>query len=488
MKIKWLLLLILIAGFFLRTYRTQDLMGFYFDQGRDAKVIWNLWHQGKFFLIGPTTGIEGIFLGPFYYYLISPAYLLGGGNPVFPAVQLAVINILGILVIYKLGVEFFSPSAGLISAFLLSFSNRLAQDHRWLSNPTPLPLFSALSVYFLIKIINHKDKAIHYPLLGLCLGLSLQLEAASAVFFLPATIIVLLLMRRPLIFKYIHLLHLFVAFLITLIPQLWFNFRHGNILFQAFHRFLVSEKSFQTVLPSFYSDRLKFYYQVFMEKLINDNHLLPIFIILIIIAVYFGYKQIINKNTGLLVVWIATPLALLLFYHGNYGYVWGYYFTGIYPIFILLLSVLLATAYHRHNLGKSAVIILLSLFLFDNLHHLKNFLTAGLEGPYSITLGNSLAAVDWVYQDAGSTPFNVDVYVPPVISHSYDYLFLWRGQTKFHNQPTDHLVPRLYTLLEQDPPHPERLEAWLTRQAGYAYIDTQVSFGGVSAQRRTRYP
>ena len=44
---------------------------------------------------------------------------------------------------------------------------------------------------------------------------------------------------------------------------------------KAFYRFLISEKSFQTILPSFYIDRLKFYYQVFSEKLINNTNLLP---------------------------------------------------------------------------------------------------------------------------------------------------------------------------------------------------------------------
>src|SRR3989339_1471952 len=80
---KILLIAILALALFLRTYRVADFLGFWFDQGRDAKVVWDIWHSGKLTLIGPTTGIEGIFLGPFYYYLITPAYILGGGNPVY---------------------------------------------------------------------------------------------------------------------------------------------------------------------------------------------------------------------------------------------------------------------------------------------------------------------------------------------------------------------------------------------------------------------
>ena len=487
MKKHWLLILILLFGLFFRTYRTSNLMGFYFDQGRDAKVIWDLWHNNKFFLIGPTTGIEGIFLGPFYYYLIAPAYLLGGGNPVWPAVELVIINILGIFVVYKIGEIYFSRTSGIIAAFLLAFSHRLVQDHRWLSNPTPLPLLAAIAVFIILKIINSQARAIHYLILGLVLGLSLQLEAASAIFFLPATALIFILFYRSIFRKLIYLLHLVLTFSLTLIPQLYFNFRHENIIFQAFQRFLISEKSFQPTLSGFYTDRLRYYYQVFFEKLINDNNLLPLFILLIIFLLLFTITKLVNKNIGVLLVWIITPLVFLLFYHGNYGFIWGYYFTGVIPVFILLFSYILSLGIAQKGFACAVVVVLLLLFSYDNTLHLKKFLTTDLKDPTTISFDNSLSAVDWVYQDAKNTPFNVDAYVPPVIPHAYNYLFLWRGSTKYHVLPQQILVPRLYTVIEQDPPHPERLEQWLTRQQNYAQVGTEITFGGVSAQRRARY-
>ena len=55
--IYFLLALCLLGGLFIRTYRTDQILGFYYDQGRDAMEIWELWHEGDVFLIGPTTGI-----------------------------------------------------------------------------------------------------------------------------------------------------------------------------------------------------------------------------------------------------------------------------------------------------------------------------------------------------------------------------------------------------------------------------------------------
>src|SRR3990167_5828977 len=128
---------LLFLAFLIRVYRIDSFLGFYFDQGRDAKVIWDFWHNSKMFLIGPTTGIAGIFRGPFYYYLIAPFYLLGGGNPIWPSIFLSFTTVLANLLIYYLGFKFHSRIAGLLAAAIASFSFNITIASRWLSNPTP---------------------------------------------------------------------------------------------------------------------------------------------------------------------------------------------------------------------------------------------------------------------------------------------------------------------------------------------------------------
>jgi len=476
---------LLLAALFLRVYRLGALTGFYFDQGRDAKIIWDLWHSGKFFLIGPTTGIEGIFLRPFYYYLIAPFYLIGNGNPVIVSIALAVINVLGIYVIYKIGKEFFSQSAGLLASTFVAFSLPLVQAHRWLSNPTPLPLFSATSVWMLLKIITGSTSPWVWSVLGLCLGLGLQLEAASAVFFLPATLLVFLIFRKNINWS-LNLLHLIFTFSLTLIPQLWFNFRHDNILFAAFARFLLAEKSFTPVLSDFYRQRLFFYFDTFSQKFFLDRNLAIPFGVILLVAFLLTFRKFKKVFWGLTIIWV-TPLVFLLFYHGNYGFVWDYYFTGIYSIFALFAAVVLTAAAGQNKLFRNVVGAVVVVFLVTNVFHLRNYLSAGTDGPTTVVLEPSLAAVDAVYSDAGDKPFNVDVYVPPVIPHAYDYLFLWRGHTKYQKQPNSDLQPLLYLVYEVDPPHPERLEAWLTRQNTYARMISQFRFGGLTVEKRLRF-
>jgi hypothetical protein len=103
-----------------------------------------------------------------------------------------------------------------------------------------------------------------------------------------------------------------------------------------------------------------------------------------------------------------------------------------------------------------------------------------------------MQAVNWILSDGvkRGKPFNVDVYVPPVIPHAYDYLFLWQATKKcgesLCGMEKEKRVDALYTLYEVDPPHPERLEAWLERQAGIGKVLEETKFGGITVQRRQR--
>ncbi|KKU90718.1 MAG: hypothetical protein UY23_C0008G0003 [Candidatus Jorgensenbacteria bacterium GW2011_GWA1_48_11] len=108
---------ILAIALLIRVYRIGELLGFYFDQGRDALVIWDFWKNGKLFLIGPTTGIEGVFRGPWYYWLIAPFYILGKGNPVWPSVFLSLTTVVGVFLAYKLAEKLGGKWAGFIASF-----------------------------------------------------------------------------------------------------------------------------------------------------------------------------------------------------------------------------------------------------------------------------------------------------------------------------------------------------------------------------------
>lgn len=482
------LALILVTSFFLRIYRLDQLLGFYYDQGRDALVVWDFWHSGRFFLIGPTTGIEGIFRGPWYYWLIAPFYLLGGGNPVLPAVFLSLTTTLAALLAFLIGRKIHSTTAGLLAAFIASFAFALTVASRWLSNPTPMLLISMLLVYSLMLISEGKKWA--WMLTGFLLGMAMQFGSAAEIFYFPAVVLFGLLNRKYLPSFKILLLSVLLVFL-SFLPQIIFDLKHDGILRAGIEKFLLKEESFKASFWETVKIRFPFYYDVFLGKIFHGFAQTKSVLTLLIGVLTIVFSKMLLKNPGFQAVslLLVSPIIGMLFFQGNHGNVYDYYFTGYYLIFILYISILLAQLAKSFT-GKIVLAAFLFFFIQSNWDVTRWTLSAGVDGPEHITLGNQLQAVDWVLQDGRGKEFNVDVYVPPVIPYAYDYLFLWKTGTlcgESHcGMILDRQVPVLYTLYEVDSPHPERLEAWLNRQSGIGVVEEKQVFGGITVERRSR--
>jgi len=485
-KLNYFLLgMTLVIGLFVRIYRTRSVLGFYFDQGRDALVIWDLIHKGKLFLIGPTTGIAGIFRGPFYYYLIAPFYWLGKGNPVWPAIFLAVTTMAAVVLIYYLTAKLIDRTTGLFAAIIASISFYMMLASRWLSNPTPMLLLSVLLVWMMYLATQGKKWA--WPAMVFIAGSSLfHFGSAGELFYFVAILIFFIWQKGyKLPFKWIALG--IVAGLITAAPLVLFDLKHDGILRNNILKFFVTDQSFKLSLWEVAKTRFAFYYDTFTVKIFLDQKTLEKFLLAGVGASFVVFLPKFWKNTliRISVLLLASLCIGLLFFQGNQGNIYDYYLTGYYMIFILLFAVALGQLW-KYIPGKVFVIIFFAVFLRANLIIDWYKISAGYDGPGTIVMGNQLQAIDWIYQEAAGRPFNVDVYVPPVIPYAYDYLFKWYGGDIKGAEPKTELVPLLYTLVEDDPPHPDRRDPWLVRQDGIGRIVKEATFGGIVAQERVR--
>lgn len=477
--IYFLLGLILILAFVVRVFRLDTLLGFYYDQGRDALIIWDLWHKGKFFLIGPTTGLAGIFRAPYYYYLIAPFYLIGGGNPLYPAVFLIFTTMVAVAFIYCLGAKIQDRATGLIAAMIASFSFNVVMASRWLSNPTPMLLLSMILVWAMLKR--------SWPVIALVAGLSLfSFGSAGELFYLPAIIVFALWNYKILANKKTFLISLLIFFL-TFAPLVLFDLKHGGILRGNLVKTFVGEKSFTLPTKFLFENRNPFYYDVFTNKIFHYRGQVEKEILAAagLAFIFFLPKLLKNRGVKILLLLLISPIIGLYFYQGNATVLYDYYLTGYYLIFILLFAIALGKVW-QYKLGKILIICFFWFFLKNNYAPLHFKLTDKSQGPGSIAFVNQKQIIDWVYRDAKSKNFNIDVYVPPVIPYAYDYLFKWRGLTKYRLSPSEQKTPLLYTVYELDTDHPERLDAWLARQKGIGKVEQEFRSGAIIVQRRIR--
>jgi 4-amino-4-deoxy-L-arabinose transferase-like glycosyltransferase len=482
-----LLAVILILAFFVRVYRVDKVLGFYFDQGRDALVIWDLIHLHKFFLIGPTTGLPGIFRGPYYYYLIAPFYFLGKGNPTWPSIFLALTTIFAIYLVYKLGEKIQDRVIGIIAAIIASFSFYIVMASRWLSNPTPMLLLSMILVWTMVKIAyGEKKEKIQkwWVVIAAVSGLSLfNFGSSGEFFYFPTLAVFAIWQRRKLPNLRYFILSIFVFFL-TFAPLVLFDLKHDHILLHNFlGTFGGGSGSFKFPTLDFFNGRNASYFDIFTNKIFQDRKNQEIIVLVVAAIAFLVRLPKLFKNTGFKVVLLLLGSAVigLYFYQGNYGVLYDYYMTGYYLIFILLFAIVLGQIW-KYRIGKVFVIYFLYLFFINNIPVTWSKITDGCDGPESICFINQKEAIDWIYADAKKQNFNVDVYVPPVIPYAYNYLLEWKvNPNNVNNQES-----LLYTLYEVDSPHPERLEAWLTRQKGIGKVQETYKTGGITVERRTR--
>ncbi|MBP9758778.1 glycosyltransferase family 39 protein [Candidatus Dojkabacteria bacterium] len=469
---------ILLFALFVRVYRLPDILGFWYDQGRDALVIWDLIHNSKLFLIGPMMGNTGIFRGPWYYYLITPAYYFSNGNPIYANYFLILISVFGLFLLYKLGEKIGGKRLGLIALVIASFSSYVIGASRWLSNPTPTLLTGIGFIYFAIKLFERKWWAL--PSTALIIGMGLNFGAATEMFLIPALIFILYL--KPKLIPNLKVIVLSIlSFVFTFLPQIIFEIRHKGVMLKAFYNFVFNEKTFTINFVEILSGRIERYYDLFTSKFWNGNSVLflPFFIIFIFFLVFKFKTYWKDDKFKVLFITFMSPFIGTLFFVSNLGGFYDYYFTAFYFVFILMFSYVFVDLL-KTKLGKIALAGFLILFFIINYKSFDYYKTP-LDNSEIIALKNQVDAISWIKSDA-RTDFNIDVYVPPVVPYAYDYLFKWQGLIQVEKQ-----VELLYTLYEVDPPHPERLSAWLLRQEKIGKVVDEKVYGGITVQKRLRY-
>lgn len=219
---------ILAVAAFLRFYQIEPFMTFLGDQGRDAIVVKRIVTFEHFPAIGAPSSVGQIYLGPFYYYLISPFLLLFNFNPAGLGIGVAFLSVLALIYI---AYEMYKEYGGLLTAVFVSFmtfSFSLVELSRFSWNPNLLPYFLFLSLYFFYKWIVG-NSWIHAVLFGSFLAFAFQLHYLTMLIFVPIGgyyIYSLWLVKKKTQFIK-QTIFAFGAFLFFSVPLIVFDLRHN---------------------------------------------------------------------------------------------------------------------------------------------------------------------------------------------------------------------------------------------------------------------
>jgi len=412
--------------------RVPSLLSHYvaytYDQGRDfiAGASIMLFHKIPF--IGPTTGVNGLFHGSWWYYLLSVPYLLFSGQPIgyyWFNFFIQFILLIGLMVFLK-------KEFGLVVAILFGLLITLSPYFTFMSlfvgnNVMVLP---ALLTFLICNYYLFQEKRVS-PLLLFVTGLSLafvgEFELSFGIFLIPLYFIAIVIwkdLRKTLFNEKIP--YFILGLLLAFTPRILFELKNSFAQTKVLLSFLFHPKLYNSPAPylSRVSERWILFKGYYFE-LFNNEYFAYIFLVSILVIAILTGISVVQKKTKIQAVFFFYIYLLggLFFLATLYkDFFWKNYYEGIHYIFLFICITLIGQHIHKkYLLIKRA--FLLSICLGLGIVSILQ-LTKMHKPPFDgLQVQESVASFILKSQDQNKN-YCLRIYTPSVIPHTYDYLFL----------------------------------------------------------------
>lgn len=435
-------------------------VGYTYDQGRDFLKVAEMITTHKPTFIGPTTGINGLYHGAWWYYVLIIPFLLFKGSPIgFYYFNLIVQ--LGSLIVFSLfAKKYFGNRLAILMTLLISLSPYFAFTSLFVGNN--IMVLPVMLGFLITNFQILEEKKIKNPLLialltGLFLGLIGEFELSFGLFLIPTYFLALFIFKKFRTF-YSHLpnLGLFLlglGFIFT--PRMLFEIKNKFLQTKTLFSFFLKPKLYN---PKPYIDVLKdqvILFKGYYEGLFPHPALtLIVSLLLIFIIVYFiKSKAKIYVQSLIFFSYLLGMLFLFsTFYKDNF---WGNYYEGIQYIFVFIIAILLTTKM-RMKLWNQYLLIGLLIFF-----GISQIITSWRTTPKFEGLAVQRAIVTYILDHEKNTQnYCVRIYTPPVIPHTYNYLFAYEKMKIKVSLPGSEWVDGTCWFIMEPDPFNFRLNDW----------------------------
>ncbi len=503
----------LVVAAFLRIYKISDYMTFLGDEGRDVLVAYGILH-GHFTLLGPTASVGGFFLGPIYYYFMTPFLFLFNYDPVGPAVMVALFGVVTVWLVYKIGKEFLGETAGLFACMFYAISPLVIAYSRSSWNPNLMPFFSLLIIYFLYHAVR-KNSIRLFLLVGIFYGIAMQLHYIEL--FLGVAMILYIALKKIILPKKKDVaeiiksyLFVFFGFLIGFSPFLAFEARHGFPNIQSIVSFVFQSKD--TGVGGNFLFTIQYVFFTLFSRLVTNfpppeqittqTHphiaiwfdatlLLSLASVFLFIFQYFQLRRHIEafSKRSILLLWFCAGVLLFGFYKKS---IYDYYFEFMFPLPFLFVGNFLSYFYETFKplpkiAGKVLVIVVFCLLVWINL--------SGV--PFRYTPNKQKDQVkrisDFVLSKTDGKPFNFALITKGNSDHAYRYFFTIENRAPITieglaNDPSRKTVTnQLLIVCEDQSCSPLGYSLWEVAGFGRAEIVGQWDLGVVKVFKLDHY-
>ncbi len=469
----FLILILLLAAFF-RFYRISDYMTFLGDEGRDALVLDGIATARHIPLIGPGTSVGSMYLGPLYYYLISPAYLLFGLSPVGPSAFVAGLGVATVGLLWYLARGWSRDRiTPLIVAFLYAISPTVIVYSRSSWNPNVMPFFALLAVFGIYQYFRFRQAV---WLLPVSVSLALVLNSHYLGLLLVPVVGIFWLLAGNQVpgWKKYSLLSL-ILFSVLMSPLVIFDMRHGWTNLGSLNTFLsvrettVNFKIYKAI-PELWPLWRNIVGDLFSLKDKLQSTLAALLMLSpFVFALFSPAFRRGNRYLAILGVWLAFGLIGLGLYKQH---IYSHYYGFLYPAVFLALVPLLDWSFSgsrlRKLLGLSGI-SLLSLILMAN---------SPLRFAPNSQLATTRKISSTIGVDSQGRPFNFAL----ISKNNYDagYRYFFQKQKSSYRTIHEDITDTLYVVCEKsnvnDACQPINNPLWEIASFGWAKIDKEWDY------------
>jgi hypothetical protein len=508
MRLKFLipLFLIFILGYFLRVmFLPSKALTFGYDQARDAVNALEIAH-GHIKIFGPPASQPGLFHGVFYYYVLSPFYLIGRGSPLAAAYGIALVNSLAILLVFVITYLMSKKKAtALIASFLFAISFEATQYATWLSNPTLGIVTVPLMYLGLWGWITRKEK--YWPIIAAVgLGLSIQSEIFLAYHIVPL-VIWLFVSRKNITRKQIFI---FVGVLIIALSSMFLAQLKFGIepTINGIKSLAVSQDGNLAYEKSLGDYAILYLNQIgrifsFNSYPGNVGWGALLVIAMAILGIVKKDKQSLSlrdKKFMFLATWLFSHLSVVTVG----GTSTPFLMVGIGPAVCILIALYLGMWWEMKY--KIFVILILAVLTFGNLSFILNQNKNGstlFSIQKDMLLSKQVAAIDYTYSESKGKQFSINTLTSPLwVNIVWSYLYNWYGQNKYGYVPTwrgrgqegqvislmsDNNWKNGFLIIEPQDGIPQQyLPQIIDQENSYSKLINEKDFGAIRVQERTK--
>lgn len=444
-------------------------IAFTYDQGRDFMKAAEIAVFHNLTFIGPTTGIMGVFHGAWWYYYLTVPFFIFGGSPIGFYYMNFIIHMVSLAVLCYFLYRYFNIYVAVLIGTLIAVSPYFIFTSVFVGNN--IMVLPALLTFILTHFIllekypkKRQTQIILFVLMGIALGLVSEFEFAFGLLIIPLYIILVLVIPwlRKLFFQHFNFIFFLAGLVFIFIPRLLFEIKNNFSQTRTLFSFILEPKLY-TPKPyhDVVTDRLdmfvNFYTYTFEGNIALAGFSLAFVVFLALKLI--TKKQFIYKKSVVFFTLLLTGLFVFsTFYKDSF---WSYYYEGLPYLYIFLLALLFAQDLGKYSyVQKPIYIILIAIIgITGFMSFKKSYQTTPVEEGLII----HEKIVDYILaKEQNKNNICVRVYTPPVIPHTYDYLFFYNNYSQKTPLPTkDWVDNKCWFIIEADS-FAERKESWLS--------------------------